>query len=176
VWFAPASAFEELTPEQWWRVIAGLQSSGDLGAVQDAVLPLVGLYPACPLAPLCADRTSSAEDLHTYLGDFRRMLAGLFDKATKEATLMQANAIYIAFATDLLKVAPHVSLANFPAVADYPDTEEARRVGSGVRSAINGFFGYGELQSSAWARYFWKRGLEIDACVVRSTEDEQERT
>jgi hypothetical protein len=88
------------------------------------VLPLVGLYPACPLAPLCADRTSSAEDLHTYLGDFRRMLAGLFDKATK----------------------------------------------------VNGFFGYGELQSSAWARYFWKRGLEIDACVVRSTEDEQERT
>ena len=176
VWFAPASAFGALTPDQWSHVIARLRSSSDLGAVQNALLPLVTLYPACPLASLCGDRSSKPADANTYLGDFKRILAGLFDKTTKEATLMQANAIYIAFVTDLLKVAPHLSLANFPAVADYPDTDEARRVGSGVRSAINVFFGHRELQSSAWSRYFWNHGLEIDACVVRKVNEEQDQT
>jgi hypothetical protein len=175
VWFAPASAFGALTPDQWSRVISQLRSSGDVGTLADALLPLVTLYPACPLAPLCGDRTSTAADRQRYLGDFKRILAGLFDKTTKEATLMQANAIYIAFATDLLRVAPGVSLANFPAVAEYPNTEEARRIGSSVRATINGFFGQGELQRSAWARYFWNRGLEIDRCILRSAEDEQEQ-
>jgi hypothetical protein len=173
VWFAPASAFGTLTSDQWSRVIAGLGSSGDLAAVQDALLPLVGLYPACPLSPLCGDRISPDANYQAYLDDFKRILAGLFDKTTKEATLMQANAIYIAFVTDKLKVARHLSLANFPAVAEYPDTEEAQRIGSSIRASIGAFFGHGELQSSAWARYFWNRGLELDGCVVRNVGEEQ---
>lgn len=173
VWFALASAFGALKAEQLTRVISGLRLSGDLPDLWEGLLPLVILYPACPLAPLCSDGISAIAEPATYLADVKRVLAGLFDKTSKPATLMQANAIYIAFVTDLLKVAPQVSLANFPAVTDYPDTEEARRVGAGVRAAINVFVGYKLPEPSAWSRYFWNRGLEVDGCVVRGHQEER---
>jgi hypothetical protein len=175
VWFAPASAFAALTSDQWMRVIGELRSSGDLGQIQEALLPLVSLYPACPLAPLCEERAVAVANPRGYLPDLKRVLADLFDKRSKAATLMQANGIYIAFATDLLKVARGLSLAKFPVVAEYPDTEEAQRVGSAVRATINGFFGNAQPESSAWPRYFWNRGLEIDACVTTGADEAGEQ-
>jgi hypothetical protein len=78
---------------------------------------------------------------------------------------MQTNAIYIAFATDMLFVSSSTSLAKFPVVADYPHTEEAKRVGAAVRASIIGFFGMSYDNSSPWPSYFWNRGLEIDPCL-----------
>ena len=73
---------------------------------------------------------------------------------------MQANAIYVAFVTDKLKVQRGTALANFPAVEKYPETDESRLVASSIRATINGFFGEMFLgKSTPWARYFWNRGI-----------------
>jgi hypothetical protein len=173
-WFAPASAFAALSPDQWTRVVESLRLSGELGELQDGLRPLVGLYPACPLAPLLGGGVPKGAADPAYLPRLKRLLAGLFDRTTKAATLMQANAIYIAFVTDLLKVAPQTSLANFPAVAEYPDTEEARRIGAAVGASINGFFGHHYPEPSTWSRYFWNRGLEIDACTFGASSSDEE--
>ncbi len=174
-WFAPASAFAVLTSDEWAEVVKSLVTSADLGELQEGLTPLLRLYPACPLLPLLEGRTLEAADHQFDLPQFKDLLAGLFDKTSKQATLMQANAIYIAFVTGLLMVAPTVSLANFPAVADYPDTDEARRIGATVRAAINGFFGHWQPEPSAWTRYFWKRGLELEPCIFRSVDVDGER-
>lgn len=165
MWFAPASAFASLTPEDWAQVRQVLAASGDLGALHEGLSSLVGLYPACPLFPLFPGAVPEGAGPQAGLSKLTDLLAGLFDKSSKPATLMQANAVYIAFVTELLVVAPTTSLANFPAVADYPDSEEARRVGAAVRATINGFFGHWQPEPSTWTRYFWNRGLQLGGCI-----------
>lgn len=165
VWFGPISAYGKLSGEQRQAVVATLKSGGHLDDLKIALGALVALYPECPLAFLFEGGLPQGE-LPDDLSKLKGLLADLFDKTTRAATLTQANAMYIAFATDMLVVSREVSLANFPAVADYPHTEEARRVGAGVRGGIMMFFGTSYDNSSPWPRYFWNRGLEIDQCVV----------
>jgi hypothetical protein len=84
---------------------------------------------------------------------------------------MQANGVYIAFVTGKLQVAPGLSLANFPAIEKYPETEESRRVASGVRMAVNMFIGMAEQSPNDWQKYFWNRGLELEPCELAPIED-----
>jgi len=172
VWFGPNSAFGKLTLEGMSAVVAALKSRHSLDDFKIALGPLVALYPECPLAFLFEGNLPEGEKAD-HLHHLKAVLADLFDKTTKEATLMQANAIYIAFTTDKLKVFAGTSLANFPAVAEYPRTEDGRKVGSAVRATINMFFGKSEDFLSTWPRYFWNRGLEVDECMFRDERNDE---
>ena len=165
VWFGPISVYAKLSRKQQRAVVTTLKSGGHLDDLKIALGVLVALYPECPLAFLFEGELPQGERLD-HLSQLKVILEGLFDKTTKAATLTQANAMYIAFATDMLVVSRETSLANFPAVADYPHTEEAKRVGASVRASIIAFFGMSYDNSSSWPRYFWNRGLEIDQCLV----------
>ncbi|MCG6537537.1 MAG: hypothetical protein L7F78_23190 [Syntrophales bacterium LBB04] len=172
VWFGPISAYGKIVKEQQPSVVAALKAKGYLDDFKIALGPLVALYPECPLVFMFEGELPQAEGTDN-LSYLKTVLADLFDKTTKAATLMQANAVYIAFGTDMLFVSRETSLANFPAVANYPDTEEARKVGAAVRASIISFFGISYDISSIWPRYFWNRGLEIDQCII-GTEDDNE--
>jgi hypothetical protein len=76
---------------------------------------------------------------------------------------MLSTAIYIAFCTNKIKVFEGLALAKFPAVEQFPDTEESRVVAASIRSAVNGMWGADE-KSQDWPDYFWNRGLELEAC------------
>ena len=58
----------------------------------------------------------------------------------------------MAFATDMLVVSSETNLANFPAVADYPRTEESRQIAASVRATINAFFAFHSYDSSTPGR------------------------
>lgn len=167
-WFAVASTYETLTSDERADLLRALEATGDIHELRDGLSVLLHNYPLCPLAFLLGESTTPVEHSEESLFDFKALLASLFDKTSMPATQMQANAVYIAFVTDLLKVASTTSLANFPAVADYPNTAESRRIAASVRAAINGFFG-ALSHHSEWPRYFWNRGLEIEACSSEAT-------
>jgi hypothetical protein len=96
----------------------------------------------------------------------RNQMSSMLDRSSRQATMVQANAIYIAFATDTLKVFKGSSLAKFPAIEQYPATEESKIVASAVRAGVNGMFGpVDRVRSRAWISSFWKRGFEIDGCT-----------
>jgi hypothetical protein len=167
VWLGPISAYVKLTDQAKLAIVATLESRHCSDDLRIALRPLVSLYPECPLAFLYEGSLPQGER-PDHLVQLKEVLANLFDKTTRQATLMQANAIYIAFATDMLVVSSDTSLAKFPAVAEYPDTDEGRRVGAAVRASILMFFGQHYDSTSTWPRYFWNRGLEIDGCVFRN--------
>ena len=162
-WFAPASAYLALAADQRNEVLGSLRQSNELGPIKIGLTPLLSLYPECPLNFLFEDGLPRVEDHQ--LEKFKIFLAKLFDRREKPATFIQANAVYIAFVTGLLKVNEGSLLAKFPAIEKFPDTEESQRIASGIRAMINGFFG-GETydKSSTWPRYFWNRGLELEPC------------
>jgi hypothetical protein len=81
--------------------------------------------------------------------------------------MVQATAIWLAFDADILKVNSDLSLARFPEIEHYPDTEISQRIGASIRSGLNIFFGSQIHYSDApWPSYFWNRGFAIEPCEL----------
>lgn len=173
--FAATSAFTHLNHDQKAQAVSALEASGDVQSLRDALLPLSEYYPECPLNFIFGSSPSPRPDASkARLRWLKDVLKTLFDRWDKPGTLVQANAVYIAFVSGMLKVREGLSLANFPVVAEFPDTEESKRVASACRAMVTGFFGGGPWynKSSSWPRYFWNRGLQLDPCEFQGPADE----
>ncbi len=165
IWFAPTSSYSILKKNQKNKIISFLRSSNELGLLQNALFPLGAFYPKCPLNFLFRDRLPRTRNSNDNLEKFKSILSGMFDRTGIPSTRMQANAVYIAFVTDMLIVDSKTSLANFPAIADYPETDESIRIAASVRATTTTFFGFEQdKKSSPWSTYFWNRGLELESC------------
>jgi hypothetical protein len=160
-WFALTSAYNSLNQEQQLEVVKCLRPSSKLDQLRKALAPLDEFYPKFPLRFLFEDMAlnEKAKDLER----LKTLLQALFDKYEKPATFVLANAIYIAFCTNRMKVFEVLALSRFPAIEHFPETEDSRVVAAAVRSAVNGMWGF-EEQSHDWSDYFWNRGLELEAC------------
>ena len=169
-WYGATSAYAALNKEHRVQVLNAL-ATNDRELLQTAFLPFLLFYPRCPLNFIFDDNFRCDSEPKKALAEFKAFLAALFDKLEKPTTFMQANGVYIAFVTGKLQVAKGLSLANFPAIEKYPDTEESRRVASGVRMAVNMFIGMAEQSPNDWQKYFWNRGLELEPCELAPIED-----
>jgi len=163
-WFATASIYNLLSSEQKRDVLNALDQSGKLEEVKDALSFFIFLYPKYPLNFLFEGSLPATDNSDATLKQFKELLSKLYDKTTVEATFMQANAIYIAFVTDKLKVFKGLTLANFPEIEKYPHTEESQRVAGSIRSTVISLIGTDSDKTSEWLKYFWNRGLEIEPC------------
>jgi hypothetical protein len=167
--FSNTSAYKSLTAQQQQNVITYLKMEHQIESFIDALAPLAVFYPDCPINFLFEGR--SVREREISLEDFSHVLSSFFDKYDKPAMFMMANAVYIAFCTNKLKIIvsdnrhskEDSSLANFPAIQNYPDTDESRVVGAGIRATINRLVAGGD-SSQEWPNYFWNRGLELETC------------
>ena len=103
-----------------------------------ALMPLASWYPAHPLNALFPNNVPSA--CPEGLAHLKTIVAGLFD-CSRDSTLVQATAIWIAFDAGKLKVAPHLALAEFPKIEEYPNTERSKQVAGSIRATLNQMFG-----------------------------------
>lgn len=165
IWFAPTSSYSNLTEEQKNILLSSLKSGKELESLKEAFVYFGVFYPDFPLNFIYEGNLPKLEDQNKHLRIFKDILSPLFYRAETEATFMQANAIYIALGTDMLKISKGLSLANFPAIEEYPNTDESRLIASGVRAMTNGFFGqlFPDMHTK-WSKYFWNRGLELEGC------------
>jgi hypothetical protein len=168
-WFATTSSYLVLSGPQLRQLVQGLDSRHHGENLRKALNDLVWFYPECPLKFVFPSGPSRPRDEIKALGALKLSVGNLYDRTDVDPMIMQANAIYIAFISGMLKVAPGVSLAEFPEIEHYPRTETSRRVGSGVRAAINFFFGSEETPST-WPHYFWNRGLQLEPCAEADTD------
>ena len=167
--FSNTSAYKTLNAQQQQDVIKYLKLWHQLEPFIHALTPLAVFYPDCPLNFLFEATAVSKEDAN--LDEFKQVLSTFFDKYDKPAIFMMANAVYIAFCTNKLKVIvsdnrdsnQDSALANFPAIQYYPDTDESKIVGAGIRSTVNMLVA-GDESSQEWPNYFWNRGLKLEAC------------
>jgi hypothetical protein len=162
--FAAASDYATINAEQKTAILDDLAVSKKLIHFQRALFPLMHFYPSCPLGFL------SSQDIMCEPSDalccLKEVLHGLFDKEHKKTVFVQATVVYLAFVLGRLKVMEGLTLANFPEVEKYPETEMSMRVAAAVRSAVIGFFGVtkGEIQPN-WPIEFWSRGMELETCT-----------
>ena len=163
---ATCTAYTGLAPQNW-SSITGSLGARDRELASSALSPISRLYPDFLLRALATERDcipSGDEPDRQWLAD---LLSELFDKASAKAVAMMANATYIAFCTGKLKVPGESSLAEFPEIDKYPQTEKSRRVAALVRCFTNVLVGGTVTESSReWPRRFWNRGLELGPCIV----------
>ena len=169
-WFALTSTYAELDTSEQQAVVANLEENGAAQQIREALWPLLTFYPECPLSFLFTEPPQAGDDS---LEKFKDVLASIFGRRDIPGTFAQATAVYIAFVSDILKVFRDLALANFPAIEEFPNTEESQRVASSVRSVVSMSYGHFKTdQSAVWISYFWKRGLELDDCTFEMGEAE----
>lgn len=170
--FATTTAYLSLTDEQRRQVIEDVKKAHQWEPMINALAPLNSYYPNCPLNFLFEGQAHEKDE--DDLEHFKTVLSELFDRYEEPATFLMANAMYIAFCTNKMRVIvsddrsskEDSALANLPAIKDFPNTEESRLVAASIRASI-GVLVTGETESREWPDYFWNRGLELEACDYR---------
>jgi hypothetical protein len=80
--------------------------------------------------------------------------------------MAQASLTRFGFDSDMLKVAPHLTLAQLPRIEEYPDTDFSHQLAASIRAGLVMFFVEPHYPpASAWPAYFWNRGLQISPCM-----------
>lgn len=162
--FAFISEYGQLESGEQDCVKNRLRNSGALGQLNHGLQVLGMHYPECPLAFLWSTEAPALER-EDGLQQLKQLILELSDRSGTTATFVQATAVYVYFLNDKLKVFSGSALANFPAIEEYPDTEESRKIAAFIRASINGFQGPLDL-SADWRRYFWDRGSMLEPCEV----------
>lgn len=158
--FASASDYSCLSPSAWSAVREKLPER-DLGSIRDAIESLIALYGECPLRQVFELPPQPSGNVD----QISDAVKALFRRRDRFPMMVQATAIWLGIDSGALPVNPHSSLANFPEIENYPETELSREVGSFIRATLNGLVGTGLIcPPSQWAPYFWNRGLEISEC------------
>src|SRR5207245_8480470 len=96
-WFATTSSYLTLSDQQRRDLVASLKPTS-LNQIREGLLPLVTLYPDCPLRFLLEGVVSNAAgvDLET----FKRVVAAHYDNEGVTAVRTRPNADYIAIYTN----------------------------------------------------------------------------
>lgn len=164
-WFAPTSSYRDLSAIQKKKAIETLRSDHRLDKVKSALLPFALFYEKFPLNFLFENRNPKFGNESKIMNRLKRCLSHLFNRRNKASTFVQANAIYIAFCTEIFKVKSGLAIANFPAIERYPQTEESKRIAASVRASLNMFFGSQiNYKPTSWPKYFWNHGFELEKC------------
>jgi hypothetical protein len=162
-----------MTEDEQLCLRSGLAASGELFEIQKALTPLIVFYPECPLRFLFSATPSLTGADNKHLESFKTLVAGLYDKTSRNTMMVQATAIWLAFDSGALVVSKEVPLASFPEIEKYPNTELSQEVGASIRASVSMFFTEHHYPvTSNWPRYFWNRGFEIDQCYFRDVANE----
>ena len=158
-WCAAMSSFANLPENVRPQFVAALAGSGIADELSLSLGALHAHYPSHPLAfALSAEANGELASLKRVVGSL------LGSRADVDAMRTQATAVYMAFTGGWLHILADSTLADFPEVERYPDTEKSQLVASSVRAALNGLTI--QMQTSDWPRYFWNRGLELEPCTL----------
>ena len=134
-----ADCYTALSPEDRQRIIDCLdaQTRADL---QDALLPLAGMYSEFPMTFLVDEawRRTQRVDPDEALATLSRVIQEAADRRKKPATWIQGACVYCAEVTGRLRMTADSSLyQNFNAIERYPETEESIKIASLVRATTN---------------------------------------
>lgn len=164
--FGTVTAYATLSDEQKQRLVSNLKATDEYFSLT-TLQPLVSLYPACPLLFLFGNEVP-APTSHA-IDKLKSLIRELFDKHSRAAVSMFANAVYIALCTGRLQIHQGSQLSRFNEIEAYPKTERARGMAAMVRATSYSLLAH---TPPDWAKYFWNRVLEIEACnydeVVRN--------
>ena len=171
--FATINSLGALTSDEQSCIQSNLADSGELLKIQKALLPLIGFYPECPLRFLFSDKPDLSGKEIQYLEQLKSLVRRMYDKVSIDSVIVQATAIWLAFDSGVLKVKEGLSLASFPEIEKYPQTDLSKKVAAMIRATMHMFFNEPfYVEPANWPSYFWNQGLKIDPCYFEKISNE----
>ena len=162
--FAATSDYGQLTVESKRCVRSALDACGMLDKARRGLAALTNHYTEFPLAFLAERDEASADDSGSTLDDLKAVIDNISDRESPAAIFAQAVVVYIFFINGRLKASSGTALANFPAIEDYPVTDESKRVAASVRSVVTSLLT--QDIPSDWRISFWNQGRLLGPCEL----------
>lgn len=156
------SDYSDMPEETAHGLAESLTKAGMLYEIQACLSDFLDLYPACPIARVLDLHPTGIVDIG-YLAEFEERLRVLENKRSRDAVLVQAQAVYMGFASERLHVMEGLALADFPQIVNYPGTERSVEVGASICATVNMLAGNNlpKFREDGWVLYFWRRSLEL---------------
>lgn len=130
-----------------------------LKEIQLLLSPFLKKYPTCPLS-FIEDKTNPTK---LSVENYKSILNKLQDRLSRVSTMTQAAVVYNQFVTGKLHVTSSSSLAQFPKIEDYPNTELSRRIASAIRNTIKMHHNAQMFNlESNWRKDFWDYSYKIE--------------
>lgn len=166
-WFATSSSFLTLSEHQCAELAQALADKKLLKPLREGLQPLVVCYPKSSFTPILSGKKSLKTNQALKL--IKETVTAFYDRSERSTVMAQADAIWLAFDADILKVAPGLSLAQFPEIEHYPATKLSKQIASSIRAGLNAMFGLKAHYppDSPWPTYFWNHSLKIEPCELQ---------
>lgn len=164
--FALTSAYLNLTPENLDSLLTRAEEAKILESLQNCVFPLTALYENCPMAFLGTEGIEP--DRSSLVVTIKNCVERHFDRFSSPSEIIQATALYVRVKTGGLKIFSGIELPEFDALITKPDSDEARRAASFVRSTIMMEVRPDSRISTEWSKSFWNQNLDLDSCELRN--------
>ncbi len=160
--FSFLSAHRELKEEDRRQVVEKLRTVDRLEDLREALAPFLRCYPKDnPLGYLSA--VAPVPHTEADVAIARAVVGPRLNRWSPEGTLMQAVVLYGEHCTGRLSYSDQVRPPNLDAIVDDFASNEGQRAGSHARTTTSTvFMHYRDRLGTAWATYFWQRGLQIE--------------
>ena len=167
-WYACLNTLQPNDPDELTRIATILKEEGVWDALRKPLLPLTIHYPDSPLSFLGPDKSLSDRTRLREFNRLKRVLATLYDRASREATLTQALAIYLGGMLGIFQFPESPFVAHFEKISEYPKTPISQVIASSIRAMITAIIGqFTTNGESSWLTRFWNQGLNLDRCYVK---------
>lgn len=168
-WYACLNTLQSNDPDELTRITTILKEGGVWDALRKPLLPLTIHYPDSPLSFLGPDKSLSDRTRLREFNRLKRVLASLYDRASREATLTQAVAIYLGGVLGIFQFPESPFFAHFEKISEYPKTQLSEMIAGSIRAMITAIIGqFAENGESSWPTRFWNQGLSLERCYVVS--------
>lgn len=163
------SEYSSITEGQMNKIKESLAEKNILNEILEGLYPLISLYSKCPLKFLYGnnDMEKYKIEVNKSLLIMKRAVKNLLNRKSRGAMLVQTIAVYIMGITGRLMFAKGQSPGDIEEIFKYPNTEESKKVASGIRATLGAIRTlYDNQEAIKWSTYFWNHGYEISVCEI----------
>lgn len=168
--YALLSIYNSFGPAQKDAFLRTLDARSLLQPLREYLQPLVILYDECPVRFLGPPETPKSREHLVKI--IKSCVAHHIDKYETPGIVLNGMMLISRLITKTLKFSSDISLPDFNAVLNSPDSEEAKRAAGFMRANAIGEFGMLHIDAS-WARHFWNQGYELSSCEFDYTDNEE---
>lgn len=166
--FGIVSSYSPLDPSTKQNIVDYLEDKNVLQEIVKPLLPLLTLYPDCPLSFLfvgCENNYSSKEAAKVVAPVLEECLF----RGEKLPTFVQAVYYDLSIVTGKLNFVAPLKPHHTDPIKDYPQTDESQKLASILRANASQITIM--CHSKEWPKKFWRKGRDIGPCMPERPAD-----
>jgi hypothetical protein len=161
--YALQSAYMPLDHTQKEAILSALRQYNLLDDIQQALAPLLLLYDGFSLSFVGPPREAIASDI--LVARITECVANHMNKFETPSIVLHGAMLLARLVAGTIKFSSQIQIPDLNSVITEPDSAEAKRAASFMRSNAMAEFGMLSV-SLEWSKHFWNRGADLAPCSL----------